>query len=159
LAAVFPVAAELPAVGEGHGMICPKCQRESLKERRVRGQGFTVDLCSQCRGIWFDGGELRQAIPKAEKRPAVPPHAVRLEALCPRCDKPLYAFPYPQTRITIEMCRKCKGLWLDGGEFAAIRQARQQRKDEPSVEESAEPDGVKGTLIEFIDSAIDWLLY
>ena len=125
----------------------------------MKGQGFTVDLCSECRGIWLDGGELRQAMPEAERRLAVPPHAVRLEALCPRCDKPLYAFPYPQTRITIEMCKKCKGLWLDGGEFAAIRQARQQREDESSVEESAEPDGVKGTLIEFIDSAIDWLLY
>jgi Zn-finger nucleic acid-binding protein len=71
----------------------------------------------------------------------------------------LYTFPYPQTRVTIEMCKACRGLWLDAGEFKQIRQAREQL---PSLEEpaqEADAGGVKGTLIRFIDAAIDQLLY
>jgi uncharacterized protein len=140
-------------------MNCPKCQQHSLREKYVSGANLNVDYCPKCKGIWFDGGELEQAMPVADPHLHIPPNAVRLKAPCPRCAKPLYTFPYPQTRVTIEMCKACRGLWLDAGEFKQIRQAREQL---PSLEEpaqEADAGGVKGALIRFIDAAIDQLLY
>jgi Zn-finger nucleic acid-binding protein len=136
--------------------MCPKCQ-QSLKQKYVSEMNLTVDHCPRCQGIWFDGGELSQAMPEADRQLPIPRNAVRLQAPCPTCSKPLYAFPYPGTRVVIEMCRRCRGLWLDAGEFAAIRQAR-RHLEEPSVsEEPPEPAGVKGALIRFINSAVECL--
>jgi Zn-finger nucleic acid-binding protein len=137
--------------------MCPKCQQPSLKQKYVSEMNLTVDCCPRCKGIWFDGGELSQAVPEADRRVQIPPNAVRLQALCPTCGRPLYAFPFPGTRVVIEMCRKCEGLWLDAGEFAAIRQARRRLEEPRAPAEPAELPGVKGALIRFIDSAIDRL--
>lgn len=140
-------------------MTCPKCQQQDLKSKYINPVNLTVDYCPRCKGIWFDGGELKQAMPEADQKLQTPKEAVRLQALCPACRKPLYAFHYPRTQVTIEACKKCGGVWLDAGEFAVIRKARLQRKEEPSPKEPAELDGVKGALIELIDDAIDWFLY
>jgi len=144
-------------------MMCPKCQRDSLKQKYVAALDLTLDYCTRCKGIWFDGGELYRAMPQADKLLKIPHNAVRLDAQCPRCRTLLYTFPYPGTKVVVEMCGNCDGLWLDANEFAALRKARQELKDSPpaeeSVEEPAEPDGVKGALIRFIDNAIDVLWY
>jgi Zn-finger nucleic acid-binding protein len=137
--------------------MCPKCQ-QSLKQKYVSEMNLTVDYCPRCKGIWFDGGELNQAMAEADRHLQIPRNAVRLQAPCPTCSKPLYAFPYPGTRVAIEMCRRCRGLWLDAGEFAALRQARRQLEEPPISVEPPAPAGVKGALIRFIDSAIECLL-
>lgn len=137
--------------------MCPKCQQPSLKQKYVSEMNLTVDCCPRCKGIWFDGGELSQAMPEADRRVQIPRTAVRLQALCPACCRPLLAFPYPGTRVVIEMCRRCGGLWLDAGEFDAIRQARRQLEGPSVPGEPAEPSGVKDALIRFIDSTIDCL--
>ena len=141
-------------------MICPKC-RQNLREKYVSKLNLNLDFCPKCKGVWFDGGELEQALPEAERRLQIPRKAVRLQAPCPKCAKRLYAFPYPQTCVTIEMCKSCRGLWLDAGEFQQIREMRQQL---PTIEEEEPTKGpkvgpVKGTLLDFIDTAIEYLLY
>jgi len=98
-------------------------------------------------------------MPQADKRLEIPRHAVPLDALCPRCNQLLRTFPYPGTKIAVEVCGNCDGLWLDASEFAAIRKARQELEENPPVEEPAEPEGIKGTLIQFIDTAIETLWY
>jgi hypothetical protein len=37
---------------------------------------------------------------------------------CPRCDGELYESTYEN--ITIDVCKKCTGVWLDAGELAQI---------------------------------------
>jgi Zn-finger nucleic acid-binding protein len=137
--------------------MCPKCQ-QNLKRKYVSEMNLTVDYCPRCKGIWFDGGELNHAMPEADRQLPIPRNAVRLQAPCPVCGRPLYTFPYPGTRVVIEMCRRCRGLWLDAGEFAALRQARQHVEEPPISTEPAEPTGAKAALIRFIDSALDQLL-
>ena len=142
--------------------MCPKCQRDSLKQKYVVALDLTVDCCMRCKGTWFDGGELARAMPQADKRLKIPRHAVRLDAQCPRCKMLLHTFPYPGTKVVVEMCGNCDGLWLDASEFAAIRKARRELQENPPVEEPdepAEPDGIKGALIRFIDDAIECLWY
>lgn len=45
-------------------MNCPRCESSILAEKN-RG-GIAVDVCSQCRGIWLDRGELEKLISQAQ---------------------------------------------------------------------------------------------
>lgn len=44
-----------------HHMKCPKCGAD-LSETAMHG--VKVDVCPECRGIWFDAGELDQMKPE-----------------------------------------------------------------------------------------------
>jgi len=138
-------------------MLCPKCQQLSLKEQYVKGTDLVAECCVRCKGVWFDRGELRRVMVEADSELQIPHKAVRLQARCPRCDKPLYAFHYPQTRVTIEVCKRCTGIWLDANEISQIREARRSLPPQDESDEQADVGGVKGALIRFIDWAIGGL--
>ncbi len=139
-------------------MICPKCRQEKLQRKHLSTLALTMDCCPKCGGIWFDKGELERALPAADPHLRVPGDAAQMGAACPRCRQPLYAFLYPQTRVGIEMCNACGGLWLDAGELKQIREAREQLP--PAVEPADDTvgAGLKGALIRFIDTALEQLL-
>lgn len=44
-----------PATSDNKTLACPEC-RHRLAERHK--SGITVDVCENCRGVWFDEGEL-----------------------------------------------------------------------------------------------------
>lgn len=46
-------------------MICPRCNKPTLDERER--DGVTIDVCSECRGIWLDRGELERLIAMASR--------------------------------------------------------------------------------------------
>lgn len=48
---------EAEALKNLHWMHCPKCGQE-LKPVTLTAKGFQVDQCPNCRGIWFDKGEV-----------------------------------------------------------------------------------------------------
>ena len=136
-------------------MLCPKCQVAKLVARGVKGKDFTVDYCLKCKGVWFDRGELEEVMPAAIKELAIPGTARKdVERLCPKCEKALYQFDYPQTYVTIDLCKKCRGLWLDAGEFKEIRAVRNSLQMSGELEQYDDVPGVRGALIRFIDSAI-----
>jgi Zn-finger nucleic acid-binding protein len=139
-------------------MICPTCREPSLKEKLVKEETLALDYCPRCKGIWFDRHELDQVIAAAAKDLAVPSAAVRLKSSCPKCEKPLYAFPYPRTHFVIQMCKKCKGLWLTPEALRRIQSIRERLQESGDLADSADVGGVKGELIAFIDSAIKRLL-
>jgi Zn-finger nucleic acid-binding protein len=151
---VFQAGEEQQEAGKDIRMICPKCQVAKLRKRRAKGQDFTVQYCLKCKGVWFDRYELDEVMPEAIKELEVPGNAQKdAECLCPKCNKPLYAFDYPQTYVTIDMCKRCKGLWLDRGEFKEIREVRRSFDRWGEMQEYAGATGIKGALINFIDSA------
>ena len=152
---VFPAGEAQREVGEDIGMTCPKCHAARLTKRRAKGKDFAAEYCLKCKGVWFDRDELEQVMPEAIKELEVPGDAWKdLEYLCPKCDRPLYAFNYPQTYVTIDMCKGCGGLWLDHREFKEIREVRKSLERWGEMQEYAEVTGVKGALISFIDSAM-----
>jgi Zn-finger nucleic acid-binding protein len=102
-------------------MKCPKCKNSDLKENRVKGHEFRVDLCRDCKGIWFDRNELESLLKISVKTLKIPPQARKQPFDCPRCRRPLYAFSYPQTMVIVDMCAQCEGLWLDADEFKEIK--------------------------------------
>lgn len=46
-------------------LICPRCTTASLAERER--DGVTIDVCSECRGVWLDRGELEKLIARATR--------------------------------------------------------------------------------------------
>jgi Zn-finger nucleic acid-binding protein len=46
-------------------MDCPRCATVALAERER--SGVTIDFCTNCRGVWLDGGELENLI-QSEQR-------------------------------------------------------------------------------------------
>ena len=45
-------------------MTCPRCSSELRAQRR---DGVEIDVCSQCRGIWLDRGELDRLLEGEER--------------------------------------------------------------------------------------------
>ncbi len=154
LVEVFQAAEEQQEAGEDIGMNCPKCQVAKLIKRRAKGKGFSVEYCVKCKGVWFDRYELDEVMPEAIKELGIPREAKKdKECLCPKCNKALYTFDYPQTHVTIDMCKKCGGLWVDRGEFKEIRIVRHSLETRGEIQEYVDVSGVKDALIDFIDSA------
>ncbi len=143
-------------------MQCPKCLHTELKQGRVKKTGTIVDQCPSCNGMWFDGGELEAIMKEAVKNLKISPLAKESSFLfCPRCGSSLFEITYPQTYVKVDVCKKCRGLWVDAGEFKEIKVVRRTLEEKGKLDpndESAEPTGLKGGLLKFIDSAIDELL-
>ncbi len=90
----------------------------------------SVEECPKCHGLWFEGGELRQA------KDAEEPGANWLDFdlwskhgefsadwsshKCPRCGKSMASLAYSSTGVTVDYCVDRHGVWLHKGEFEAI---------------------------------------
>lgn len=120
-------------------MFCPKCPEKKLKEITTI-HDVKVDCCKLCRGIWFDSGELEEIFTLAARELTVSIDSLKQRYKCPRCDKPLYSFPYPQTDVMIDMCNECSGLWLDANELTRIQQERIELMKSGELSEPIEDD-------------------
>ena len=138
-------------------MHCPKCVKSSLKPRTIKNTKTVVDTCSICKGVWFDANELNDVLPVASKELNPPNDSQKTGMTCPRCRVQLMAFNYPQTYVKVDMCGECKGLWLNPSEFREIKIIRQNLKKKGKLETYAPPVGVKGYLLDWINSAIERL--
>jgi Zn-finger nucleic acid-binding protein len=136
-------------------MFCPNCKADTLARRRLREHRVTLDVCTRCHGIWFDREELERLVPEAIRELAVPPGAEKAGP-CPSCGDWLYAFHYPQTYVTVEMCRDCGGLWLDSGEAEEIQAVR--RHLGAKARQYDHPSGTRGAMLRFVESAIEWVM-
>jgi Zn-finger nucleic acid-binding protein len=115
-------------------MNCPKCEGVELSavsypiEDRSRPgeQSLELDLdqCPDCDGIWFDPGELDKylgakikpmKVPKSSKKSAAELDAAA--GACPRCALEMRHAPgHYNPGVTVEVCPKCGGTWVDGDE-------------------------------------------
>ncbi len=89
-----------------------------------------VDSCSQCEGLWFEADELRKAkdveLKDAnwfdidlwqDKSKFI---STKDDKSCPSCHIFLYNLNYGDSKIKVDICGQCKGIWLDRGEFKKI---------------------------------------
>lgn len=114
-------------------MQCPRCETE-LGSRTV-GE-VELEACASCGGLWFEDQELRKAKDQADPDLAwmdfeIWKHGDRFEVSvaplrCPSCDVDMAAVEYDTTRIEVDFCLRCQGVWLDGGEFEKIIQSLEQ---------------------------------
>ncbi len=93
----------------------------------VEHKGIELDFCNECRGVWFDSGELEllfEAIdlktlddlmksPAKEIREQLKP--------CPICRRKMDKIAVGKTpEIIIDRCINKDGLWFDGGELGKV---------------------------------------
>lgn len=166
---------------------CPACLAVKMQKVRV-GQGgeLVLDYCDRCGGVWFEAGEvqvLRARRPAAlwarvpqrdDVSPArchschahIDPDAERCPACgqavqlhCPECDQPMERARHAD--LTLDVCKRCKGVWFDHHELAAIwtleRGRARERRKEPAV--SAGSDGARATELAGADALADALLF
>jgi hypothetical protein len=93
-----------------------------------------VDRCAACGGVWLDAGELGRLLAHeaCELKPLAAgdpdPAANARAARCPRDAAPLLRVASARERtVILDMCPACRGLWLDGGEFARLAAAARAR--------------------------------
>ncbi len=117
-------------------MICFTC-KEELKKATF--YDIEVDYCPKCFGLWFEEDELRLAKDKKDdnlkwldidlwkdKRRF---KIARGKKICPECRLPLYEVDYGDSKIKVDLCNICKGVWLDRGEFKAIMEYLKEKAD------------------------------
>lgn len=127
-------------------MECPRDGAQLAAERYEAG--VEVDRCADCGGVWLDAGELERAQETIEKEHDAG-ELSRIESVaaawelarqrsrgqisCPKCGRGLEAREYAYcSRILVDRCPGCRGVWLDAGELEALeRFFEQERALEP----------------------------
>ncbi len=109
-------------------MKCPSCENQEIQSCQIGP--VKIDSCEKCGGLWFDTDELRKVkdikisdanwfdidLWKDESKFS----SVVAEKTCPKCEKALYRIKYDNSDIEIDICKDCKGIWLDKGEFEKV---------------------------------------
>lgn len=117
-------------------MKCPLCKKDFKK---AIFYGVEVDYCPTCLGLWFEEDELRLAEDKKDENlrwldidlwKRKNKFKIYLgERLCPICRLPLYEVYYGDSRIIVDFCSLCKGVWLDRGEFKRLIEYLKKKAD------------------------------
>jgi Zn-finger nucleic acid-binding protein len=108
-------------------MDCPKCRTHM---QPVSFDGFEVDRCTDCHGIWFDAHEAQdlrarkgsEAIDIGDaKAGAAKDSEGKIE--CPRCGvRMVRMVDRDQPHIWYECCSICHGTFFDAGEFRDLKE-------------------------------------
>lgn len=103
-------------------ILCP-VDRHPLSVQKIAA--VSIATCSECAGVWF----TRKALVAPSVEPAaLPPesrqaHTVKRSGrkirVCPECLRALEA--QRVEGVEIDRCVYCKGVWLDAGEYDAVR--------------------------------------
>lgn len=110
-------------------MNCPKCKNTALVDFKV--DDVIVDRCPSCEGMWFDADELVQLLAEDAAQVAGLRRGNLQDGLdekrgaCPRDGGGLLrVYSAVDRSVVIDACPECRGIWLDGGEFAKLFTAR-----------------------------------
>ncbi len=125
-------------------IICPTCSSNMKTEILLDDsrQGYPIDYCTGCAGIWLDGGELQKII-EAGKR--IPLKILNMSSykensertpegnrICPRCGSGLSL--QKMNGITIDVCQDCKGILFDQSELYDLLFINKPASSEGSVD-------------------------
>lgn len=108
-------------------MICPKCSAET---ESTSYDDIRVDRCTNCKGLWFESGELEQLRQDTwmadyildSGDPKVGKQFNRIDKIrCPECGELMREeFDHDQPHIMYETCPNGHGTFLDAGEFTDL---------------------------------------
>jgi len=116
-------------------MKCPKCIGK-LEEKNV--ENVKVDICWVCEGVWFDQSELEKVLSADSRdfnkidldrdildgKEAARMHEEFDEkiGICPKCENNTHLERKDYLKgVFVDICPKCQGIWLDGGEIHKLR--------------------------------------
>jgi Zn-finger nucleic acid-binding protein len=130
-------------------MICPACQHAMVI---VEHENIELDYCTNCKGVWFDSGELELLLEAAElenygvflDRIINSPEASSTEKKrrCPICNKKMKkSYISEDNQLLVDICKKQHGIWFDGGEVADLLKL---------VSEKSAQAGSRGKVLSFL---------
>ncbi|MHB8877873.1 MAG: zf-TFIIB domain-containing protein [Myxococcaceae bacterium] len=111
-------------------MNCPRCQEPLVRHKHdAGGQELDVQKCASCTGHWFEQKDLKAIEDTVEvvlfawlKLPGQETQARTL--FCPRCDPQKVmdkVINEHDTRVVMDVCGNCHGVWLHHGELEALQ--------------------------------------
>lgn len=123
-------------------MICSTCKKDMIV---VEHNKVELDYCPNCRGVWFDAGELELLLSSMglDSRsifltdiltlPEI--QSIEKKRKCPICRQKMKKTTIGQEdAILIDICKRGDGLWFDSGEVANL--IKQISDKEPSKQNS-----------------------
>ena len=119
-------------------MRCPNCHRDMIV---VEYKQIELDHCLNCRGVWFDAGELELLL-KSAGMPSVVPATQNIQnsekrRRCPICDRRMNKVSLcDQPVVPVDACSVGHGLFFDGGELEQVLKelaAKAPACDQPSL--------------------------
>ena len=109
-------------------MKCPACNG-SMQEQDFGG--VMIDVCTGCKGLWFDWMELMKVDEQHEGSGRALADAMmsprrndgsRGRIPCPKCGTPMRIHNYGRAQgVKVDECYACGGFFLDSGELTVIR--------------------------------------
>lgn len=105
---------------------CPNCSKILVQKDY---KGVKTDECPSCGGVWFDRDELRLAKDRTDNDMRwldfdpfmfVNKEKFSSKKACPVCNEGLHTVKYDKSKVLIDVCDKCKGVWLDKKELDKI---------------------------------------
>ena len=114
---------------------CPKC---SVSMDRWTSSGVTLDHCNDCKGLWFDQGELTRHFANLGSKLVegkIEPRGTARVA-CPRCANETLTEGRLDS-VSVETCSKCAGIFLDLGEVHELLGAVARREETGAADASA----------------------
>lgn len=116
-----------------------KCLNDQEELEKILFNNVEVDFCPKCLGMWFDEDELRMVKDNKDKslnwldidlwRDRSRFEVFHTNRYCPDCRVGLSEIKYDESKIKIDFCKKCQGVWLDRGEFKQIMNYLKQKSD------------------------------
>jgi len=107
-----------------------ECPNDKEQLEKVLFHNVEADYCPKCLGIWFDTEELRLAKDDKEEslnwvdvdlwRDKSKFEVMQGKKYCPIDRTGLVEVQYDGSKIKVDFCKMCHGVWLDRGEFKQI---------------------------------------
>jgi len=99
-------------------MRCPVCDVPTYV---VEYEKIELDLCPECRGLWFDRGELELLLGRNPMEDLVAAATEEDPRDCPLCRRTLLKVNIgPGGRVLVDTCPEGCGVWFDEGELADL---------------------------------------
>ncbi len=126
-------------------MICPTCNSDMIVVEHNR---IELDYCTNCRGVWFDSGELELLLESMNLEGAdlflgnildsVEAKSSEKKRRCPTCGRKMNKTMIGQDReVLIDICPQGDGVWFDGGEVGELIR---QVAEKPSRREGSQQE-------------------
>lgn len=106
----------------------------SVKLERIVYHGIELDRCPESGGVWFDANELYELTQRMAPDDDYESYFggdwkdygdTQADGGCPLGHGSLESFVVAKAngegQITLDICRKCLGLWVDGAEMSMLR--------------------------------------
>ena len=108
------------------------CPRDATPLHTDKEHGIEVVCCAQCKGAWYDFGELTELEATAAQGDDALAGMIEYskresELKCPVCAKAMVAFDYRANSLELDACGEEHGFWLDSGESDRVRDIMRER--------------------------------